>query len=59
MKTDLRGMKQLVNSINQLRDETNHRKKIERPSWETAKWIWSHSKNSKEFKAWMKVELGW
>ena len=60
MKLDIQGMKKLVKSINEMREETNHLKeKIERVDWETAKWMWRKSKNAQEFKDWMRVELGW
>ena len=49
-----------VNSIKELRDETNHPKTfIERWQFENLKWIWRKAHNRKEAKSWMKVELGW
>ena len=60
MKTDFKGWMQMANNINKVRIETNHTHGIIRGAdWNTAKYIWEHSKNSKEFREWFKVEMGW
>lgn len=60
MKDDIKSMNKMVKVISKLREETNHPKtRISGMTWLNVKWIWRNSKNPKEFKDWLRIELGW
>lgn len=60
MKDDLQSLEKMKKVIMKLREETNRpTTRISSMTWLDIKYLWSISRNPKEFKEWLRVKLGW
>ena len=48
-----------IQTIKELREETNHHEKIDYSDFEYLKGLWERAQNTKQAKKYIKNELGW